>query len=149
MDNLVKFKRDAEWIIRTSKACPSAAKGLPKARRTSPHECFAFRTYGSIRTHPQSIKKATRWVAFFIDALSGLFVRTGTRIYALMNLRFARFRTLPLPAGRRAVLIRNTLNAKSTTRVLLLRGAERIRTAVKGFADLCLATRPQRQNLWL
>ena len=93
MDNLVKFKRDAEWIIRTSKACPSAAKGLPKARRTSPHECFAFRTYGSIRTHPQSIKKATRWVAFFIDALSGLFVRTGTRIYALMNLRFARFRT--------------------------------------------------------
>lgn len=26
----------------------------------------------------------------------------------------------------------------------LLRGAERIRTAVKGFADLCLATRPQR-----
>lgn len=29
----------------------------------------------------------------------------------------------------------------------LARGAERIRTAVEGFADLCLATRPQRQKM--
>ncbi len=27
-----------------------------------------------------------------------------------------------------------------------LRGRERIRTAVQGFADLCLATRPRDQN---
>ena len=62
-------------------------------------------------------------------------------------------RSNPAFAGRqaavRSVLIRNTLNTKSTTRVLLFRGAERIRTAVKGFADLCLATRPQRQKFWL
>lgn len=29
------------------------------------------------------------------------------------------------------------------------RGVERIRTAVEGFADLCLATRPRRHKLWI
>ncbi len=33
--------------------------------------------------------------------------------------------------------------------VFIIRGLERIRTAVEGFADLCLATRPRDHNMWL
>ncbi len=36
---------------------------------------------------------------------------------------------------------------KTPNKLRVLRGPERIRTAVRAFAELCLAARPQDQNL--